>query len=287
MGHALSQALLTAKYPVVIVSRRPPPSQLLAGIRWEQLDVHSPDQLEGLFSKLGPLSAVVNLVGILHGRRGSPYGPDFRTAHVELPQHLVSLLEKHGPQRFIQVSALGASSTGPSMYLRSKGDAENQIKQSRLQWTLLRPSVIFGKRDNFINMFSALTRFLRIFPLAGADALMQPVCVEDVAQTIVRCLSLPQTIHQSYDLAGPKAYSLAQLVEFSAHRMGRNVWVLKLPLWMGKLQAGLMESLPGTPLMSRDNLDSLGLDSVLPPRASNPLASVFDITPTPLESMLP
>jgi NADH dehydrogenase len=287
VGQAVTRALLAEGYPVTIVSRRPKaPSNLPTGATWHSLQAYSPSQWEALFGQLGGQSAVVNLVGILHGNQGTPYGQDFLEAHVELPRQIMAAMARHGHSRFIHISALGADSRGPSMYLRSKGDAEALIKKSPLPWTLLRPSVIFGREDNFINLFARLSRFLRIFPLAGANTLMQPVAVEDVAAAVVKCLSLPQTIHQAYDLAGPGVYPLAQLVRFSASSRGRKLWVVPLPLAVGKLQALLMEKMPGTPLMSRDNVDSLSLNSILPAGTENPLSTVFGITPTPLESLL-
>jgi NADH dehydrogenase len=285
VGKALTQALLRFGTSVVIASRRPAPAQLPENVRWVSCNVHSDQELETLFSQNGPFGAVVNLVGILHGKPGTPYGSDFLKAHVELPQRLIQRLSQQGPSRFIHISALGADSAGPSMYLRSKGDAEQLIMNSSLDWTILRPSVIFGEEDNFINMFAKLTALLRVFPLAGAEALMQPVSVEDVADCIVKSLQMPQTIHQRYDLAGPGVYTLSQLVKFSARKAGRKVWVVPLPMSVGKLQAALMELMPN-PLISRDNLDSLKLDSTLPTGTSNAILSVFGITPTPLESLL-
>lgn len=286
VGRALTRALLAQNYPVVITSRQANQANTVAqSVSWRTCDVHDPEALNKLLADIGPVTAVINLVGILHGQRGTPYGKDFLKAHVELPQKLMAAMKQQGQTRFIHVSALGADSKGPSMYLRSKGDAEALIRNSGLNWTILKPSVIFGREDNFINMFAQLSRFLRVFPLAGDKSRLQPVSVEDVAHSIVKCLELPQTIHQTYDLAGPSSYSLAELVKLSARKAGRSVLVIPLPLWLGRLQAGMMELLP-KPLMSRDNLDSLAVDSVLPNGVSNPLTATFGITPTPLETLL-
>ncbi|MCZ7010075.1 NAD(P)H-binding protein, partial [Salmonella enterica] len=81
---------------------------------------------------------VVNLVGVLHGGRGDPYGPGFAAAHVELPRRLVESMRRTGVRRLLHMSALGADSAGPSMYLRSKGDGERAVRESGLDWTIFR-----------------------------------------------------------------------------------------------------------------------------------------------------
>lgn len=242
--------------------------------------------IETLMQNLQPDDTVINLVGVLHSRRGHPYGPEFAHAHVEIPRLIIEAMQTQGLRRYIHMSALGADVHGPSMYLRSKGAAEELVKTSSLDWTIFRPSVVFGNKDNFINMFGKLQKFLPIMPLAGANNVFQPVAVPDVSEAFIAAIKMPQTIHQSYDLVGPEVLTLAQIIQFSAKKVGVKRPIIPLPHWMGYLQALFLENMPGPKIMSRDNLDSMKTPSVLSPHQKNALTEVFGILPTPLESLL-
>ena len=232
--------------------------------------------------------AVVNLVGILHGSEGQPYGPEFAQAHVELPRRLVQACLRNGVRRIVHVSALGVPDAGQdpagSMYLRSKADGERVIRESQgLDWTIMRPSVIFGPEDRFLNMFAAMQRLLPVVPLARASAKLQPVYVGDVAQAIVNALDDPATYGRTYELAGPDVVSLEELVRLAGRWSGhpRHVWAL--PFTLGQMQATMLEFAPGPTLMSRDNFASLGKDNV----ASGPIAPELRVVPTPMAAVAP
>jgi NADH dehydrogenase len=184
------------------------------------------------------------------------------------------------------MSALGADSSGPSMYQRSKGDGEALVKQSHLDWTIFRPSVVFGENDSFINLFATLQKFAPVMPLAGASVRFQPVYVSDVAAAFVKAIKMPQTIGHAYDLVGPKVYSLADLVRFAGAKAGRSRPIIPIPAALGYLQAWLLEFMPGPTVMSRDNIASMKIDSVLTLGAQNPLEKDFGIAPQPLEVLL-
>lgn len=233
-----------------------------------QIDTFDPATLRRLVQGR---DAVVNLVGILHGRRGKPYGADFARAHVRLPLNLAAACADCGVRRFVHVSALGADSHGPSMYLRSKGDGEAAVcaADAGLQWTVLRPSVVFGENDHFLNLFARLQARLPLLLLGGAEQRFAPVHVGDLAQAVVSALIGPRsrdTVGRIYELGGPRVYTLRELVRLAGSlagvREGRGRPVLGLPHALAALLAGLMELAPGEPLMSRDNLDSMRLPSV-------------------------
>ncbi len=236
---------------------------------------------------VGQVDAVVNLAGILHGRWGDPYGPDFAEAHVALPRRLAEACARTGVRRLVHVSALGVSEDpaqrGPSMYLRSKADGERAVRATPgVDWTILRPSAVFGPQDRFLNTFARLARRFPVIPLARAEARLQPVYVGDVAQAIVNALSRPATIGQCYELAGPDVFTLAELAELAARWGGRPRPVWALPYTLGQLQAGLLGALPN-PLMSTDNFESLSIDNV----ASGPVSPDLGITPTPVAAVAP
>lgn len=246
-----------------------------------ETDVHDPVQLAAFIDQC---DAVINLVGVLQGRRGDPYGPEFAKAHVELPRKIAAACAAKGVRRLLHMSALGADVDGPSMYLRSKGEGEKIVRESGLDWTVFRSSVVFGPEDNLLNQFAFLERMFPIIPLACADAQFQPVFVGDVAKAMVNVLDLDAAGHQVYELAGPGVYTLAELVRFAGKTIGKHSRIIKLPETLGRLQAMTMEMAPGEPLISRDNLDSMKTPNI----ASGPLAPELGIDePASIEAIAP
>jgi len=225
--------------------------------------------------------AVINLVGVLHGGRGRS---SFQEAHVELPRKVVAACTKNGVRRLIHMSALNADADGPSAYLRSKGEAEAIVRASGLDVTVFRPSVVFGPEDSFLNLFASLLGLPRvlmpILPLASPDARFQPVFVEDVAAAVVNSLEDLGSFGKSYDLCGPKVYTLRELVEFVGAATGRPRRVLGLNNMLSYWQAFAMELLP-VKLMTRDNFHSMKVDSVC--NCDFP----FGIKPAALEAVAP
>lgn len=269
-----------------------------------EADIHDQETLRQLFTGM---DAVINLVGILHERRvGRPDKPDlrrgdFHDVHIELPRKVVHACAGNGVRRLLHMSALHADPNAPSAYLRSKGLGEAVVRESGmlhsddefwyldgpklvkghgLQWTILRPSVIFGPRDGFLNLFAGLARVLPVLVLACPEARFQPVFVEDVARAFVECLDDPRTIGKSFDLCGPQVYTLRELVEYVARTIGRERSIIGLGPTASYLQAFAMELLP-VKLMTRDNYYSMQVDSVCD------CAFPFDFAPTPLESVVP
>lgn len=258
-----------------------------ASVKVEQADVHDDAGLDHL---VAGCDAVINLVGILHSRRGEPYGADFDRAHVQLPRRIALACIKHQVHHLIHISALGADPLGPSGYLRSKAAGEAAIAtvfanapQSRSHYTVFRPSVVFGPEDKFMNMFAQLARFLPVLPIAGAASQLQPVFVGDVADAVAGVVLSPSNTHRLFDLAGPRVYTLKELVSQATLWSGRRRWVVSLPNFLGQLQAMLFEALPGEPLMSRDNLASLSVHNV----SASPMAPELGVKPRALEDIAP
>jgi len=244
-----------------------------------EADIHDPGALEQLV--VGQ-DAVINLVGILHDAAGTPYGPQFLRAHVELPRKVVAACRQQGVARLLHMSALGADPGGPSMYLRSKGDGERIVRAQGLATTIFRPSVVFGAEDRFLNLFAALAAWVPVLPVGGADVRFQPIWVEDVAHAFVNALDVPATIGMAYELCGPRIYTLRELVSFAARASGHPRPVLGLPDGIARLQARAMGLVPGEPMLSIDNLDSMKTPSVasLQPYV---VAPELGIHPAPLE----
>jgi uncharacterized protein YbjT (DUF2867 family) len=228
--------------------------------------------------------AVVNLVAILHGDEAS-----FDKVHVGLPRELVAACLISGVRRIVHISALGAATDSASIYQRSKARGEAVLRESGLDVTLLRPSVMFGTEDKFLNTFARLQQFFPVIPLAASQARFQPVWVEDVATAVLRCLLRPGTRGTTFEACGPEVFTLRQLVELAGryagvnHGLGRPV--IGLPDALGQLQARLMELAPGEPMMSRDNLAAMKTDNVA--SGSLPGLDALDITPSALGAIAP
>ena len=220
----------------------------LARLEVAQVDVFDPAQLAPLIQRH---DVVVNLVAILQGDERR-----FHRVHVELVEILSDLCNANGRPRIIHVSALGVGDHAPSMYLRSKTEGENRLKDAGVDATILRPSVIFGANDRFLNLFAQLLKFTPALPLACAHALFQPVWVEDVASAIARCVQL-ENVGRLYECVGPTVYELIELVRLTGRISNHPRPVLPLPSYLGRVQASLLECLPGEAMMSRDNLDSM------------------------------
>jgi NADH dehydrogenase len=280
VGRHIIELLVREGFRVVVPSRRRERSKhliTLPTVDVVQADVHDAATLERVFADV---DAVINLVGILHSRPGTPYGPDFARAHVELPEKIVAACRAVGVRRLVHMSALKAAADAPSEYLRSKADGEAVVTESRLDWTIFRPSVIFGPEDQFLNTFARLQKTFPVVPLACPEAKFQPVFVEDVASCFVASLQREDSHGRTYELAGPKVYTLRQLVEYAGRESGHSRPVIGLSDGMSYLQARMMEFMP-VQIMSRDNYRSMQV----PNTSDEPLP--FGFSATPLEAVAP
>ena len=264
VGHAVCEHLVErsggAGGRIVVPTRRLRHGlalQSLPTVQLVQANVHDDRDLARV---LAGCEAVVHLVAILHGSEA-----EFERVHVQLPQRVAAACKAAGVRRVVHVSALGVAPDAPSRYLRSKAAGEQVWRESGLDVTVLRPSVIFGARDRFLNLFAQLQALAPFVPLGGAHARFQPVWVEDVAAAVVRCLDQPATIGQVFECAGPQQFTLADLVRLAGRLSGHPRPVLPLPGALARLQALVMECLPGEPLMSRDNVDSMQVPNVATP----------------------
>lgn len=289
VGTKIAANLVSKGYLVVVPTRSLRNAnhlRVLPSVKTVDLNVHDEGQLIDLMKQQTNCAAVINLVGVLHDSPGKPYGKSFAKNHVELVQKIVKSMKVAGIKRLIHMSALGADSTGPSMYQRSKGDGEAVVKSSGLDWTIFRPSVIFGREDNFINLFAKLLKIAPFMPLAGYNARFQPVSVNNVAEVFVKSLEMPSTIHQIYELGGPVVYRLNELVKFAGKMVNKKRLVFPMPNSLAYLQTLFIEKMPGPTLMSRDNLASMKVDNILAGDANNVINDLFRVQVEPLESML-
>jgi NADH dehydrogenase len=261
LGTRLTARLLKDNHRVTVLSRdRELHKHLLVlpGLMLENCDVYDEAQLS---ERLRGKDVVVNLIGILNERWFG--GAGFRRAHTELTRTLLLAARSANVGRLLQVSALGAAVDAPSMYLRSKGEAEKLIReQSALDWTIFQPSVMFGPGDTFLNRFARLLGAAPgVLPLARPNARFQPVFVDDVVDAILRCLRGGASSRQTFQLGGPQIFTLREVVQLVAKVTGRRRWIAGLPNALGRLEAAVFDFVPGRPFSS-DNYKSLKVDSV-------------------------
>jgi uncharacterized protein YbjT (DUF2867 family) len=228
---------------------------------------------------LADMDAVVNLVGILHeGGRAT-----FEAAHVELPRRIARAARLMGVRHLLHMSALGAAPDAASRYKQSKGRGEVAVRQAAgdLPVTVFRPSVIFGEHDRFLNRLASMARIFPVIPLGGARARFQPVWVEDVARAIAGAIADTRAPGATYEICGPRAYTLEELARFSAAIVDRKPRIVALPDSLARLQAFVFEHLPGK-LLTRDNLRSMSVDNV----CSGPFPEAFGFKPSSLEAVV-
>jgi NADH dehydrogenase len=280
VGSSVVAKLDQAGYAVTVLTRRRDSARhlsLLPNVTVVECNVMD-DQ--ALAAALNGADAVVNLIGILHqsGR------VSFDAMHHELPARLAKICDASGIKRIVQMSSLQADSHAPSEYLRSKaaGEAALQAFAQKLNITIFRPSIIFGRGDSFINLFATLIKFLPVVLLAKPNAKFQPVWVEDVASCFAASIQNTQTYGQLYELAGPKVYSFRELVQQVMTTLKVKRPIIGLCDRLSYAQAFMMELLP-VKLMSRDNVRSMEVNSV----SQQPFPAIFEVVPASLEAIIP
>ena len=270
-----ARTLATASSRIVVPVRRRQRAKhllVLPSVEVVEADIHDPATLKALFTGM---DAVINLVGILHQRKPG----DFQRVHVELPRKILAACAAAGVPRLLHMSALGATANSQSRYQQSKAAGEALVREARgIQATVFRPSVIFGPGDSFLSLFADLLQLAPVVPLAGAAARFQPVYVGDVASAFADALACQETFGQSYDLCGPKVYSLAELLQLTARTLGLKRVVLPLGKTASWWFARLMELKPGQKLMTRDNHYAMLTDNICPAGCA--------AQPTTLESVI-
>ena len=264
VGRSIARLLVRHGYSVRIPTRNRQRNRsmlVLPGVELRQADIHDPRVLVRL---LEGCDAVINLVGILNERGHD--GSGFKRAHVELVEKLLHACQETDVHRIVHMSALKANmERGPSHYLRTKGKAERIVKElagADIDYTIFRPSVIFGPEDSFLNRFANLLRYSPVLPVAQLQARFAPVYVEDVALAFVRAVEDSDTYGKTYELCGPDIYSLREVLYFVCREAGLKRLIVPLPGLLGRMQAWIADYLiPGKPF-SLDNLRSLSVASI-------------------------
>ena len=261
-------------------------------------DVTQPDHVA---AAVKGADAVVNLVGVLYetGRYS------FASLHQRGAKAIAEASNAAGVKKLVHVSALGASSKSKSIYAQTKAAGEDAVKSAFPEAVIIRPSVLFGPEDGFLNLFAGISRFSIFLPVFGCSMIpkirsnidgstldfygaggtkFQPVYVNDVADAIVASLSLPDAKGQTYEIAGPTIYSFKQIMEILLKYTNRKRLLIPIPFFVADLLAVFLQTLP-KPLLTRDQVRLLKTDNVMSNKAKG--LDNLGIKPTTLEMIVP
>jgi len=277
VGRALVRHAVEAGYRVRVGCRYPQRAMALRvdGASFCRVNVATG---KGVDDAVRDSDVVINLVGLLVECGSNT----FQAAHVDGTAHIVAACERHGVQRYLHMSALGADVSSENSYARTKAEAEQKVIQSSLNWTIFRPSIIYGANDRFLCRFASLSALPLFFPVVAATTSFQPVWVEDVARAFVSSIVLRASSKQSVALAGPQVYSMMSFIEMILAQLDRQRKLLPLSSQLAMQIAKVMQLLPKPPL-TLDQLILLQQDNVV---TGDPFPDWLH-APTALEQQIP
>ena len=281
VGRAVIQALRAEGYAVRCLVRRGSERDLrgLGAIERVEGDVMARQSLD---DGMTGCDTVVHLVGIIHERPA--IGSTFERVHIQGTQNVLDAAAAAGVRRYVHMSALGSRPAARSRYHQTKWAAEEAVRSSPLPWTIFRPSIIYGRGDEFITMLRSMLERLPIVPVVGSGRQrLQPVPVEQVAHGFAHALALGATVKHSYDVGGPDAVSMVELLDAIASALARRRRLkVHVPISVVRPVTQALYRLPGYPL-TPDQLTMLEEDNTCDPAA---FLSTFGLTPVPLAAGL-
>ena len=236
-------------------------------------DLNDPDAFSDV---LANCDAVIHLVGII--REFPDRGITFEKMHVEATESILKGCQENGIKRYLHMSSNGTNQKGSTAYHRTKWQAERRVRESKLDWTIFRPSLIFGPGGEFVEMLAELIRKVPVVPVLGdGQYRMQPVAVEQVAASFVKALQMPESIGRTYHLGGSESYTYDQILDFTAQALGkRNATKIHQPLFMIKPMIKMLQGFEKFPI-TYDQLKMLIEGNVCDP---TPWAEAFGLKPT-------
>ena len=277
VGRAVIQALRTEGYMVRCLVRRGSERDLhgLGAIERVEGDVTVAGSLEPAMSGC---DTAIHLVGII--REHPTRRVTFERVHVDGTVNVLAAASRAGLRRFLHMSALGTRAGARSRYHQTKWAAEEAVRESPLPWTIFRPSIIYGRGDEFLSMLAGMVRRLPVVPVIGdGTQRLQPIPVEQVADGFARAIETPAAIKQTFEVGGPDAVSMVQLLDEIGAALGRRrVLRVHVPLGAMRLAARLFHRIPSFPV-TPDQLLMLEEDSTCDPTA---FFSTFRLAPVPL-----
>lgn len=259
IGQYLCQELLERDHTVTVLSRSPEADEVPAGVDTVAGDITSYDELPSIVDGHDAVIHLVSLSPVFRPRGGS-------RAHeqvtVDGTRNLVRAMEETGVSRILYLSGLGADTDAPTAFLRTKGRAEGIIRSSNLEWTIVRPSVVFGNGDEFMGFVRLLTTpYLTALP-SGGSTRFQPICVGDLVEMLADCLDRSETFRNTaVNLGGPESLTLADITRLTYGADGRSVRIIPIPMPLTRLGLTLAGPIPFIPF-GVDQYRSLKLNNV-------------------------
>ena len=225
---------------------------------------------------------VINLVGVLYEKGAQNFG----RLHVDAAERIAAAAKMAGAQQLVHMSALGATKDHEAAYARSKAVGEELAAREFPGATILRPSVVFGRDDDFFNRFACILSIAPVFPLSdGGKVKMQPIFVEDLADAIVRIIETPSEQGKTWELTGPDVYSFRELMENVLKFTGRKCLLVPVSSSLMSVMATLMALAPGRPQLTPDQVKLLKYDNVA--SGTYPNAKELGIHPTAIDAVVP
>jgi len=216
----------------------------------QNLEAHLGDVTDAasLVGALDGCDAVIHLVGIIREFPGR--GITFKKMHVTATENILEACDEQGVQRFLHMSSNGTRERGTTAYHRTKWQAEELVRASELDWTIFRPSLIFGRGSEFVKMLTELIRRVPVVPVIGDGRYrMQPVSVEQVAVSFVKALAMPESIGKTYHQGGSESYTYDAILDLTGKAMGRKqVTKVHQPLFMIKPMIKMLQGFEQFPI---------------------------------------
>ncbi len=231
---------------------------------------------EAMRSALADAGALIHLAAIAIEKPGDSY----EAVNTDATAVILAAARAAGVQRIVYMSQNGASSSSPYRFLRSKGIAEDMVTTSTMKWTVLKPSVIFGPEDEFVNVLARLVRLSPfVFPLPGGGvARFQPIAADDVARAARKCLEDRETVHRSLSIGGSTPLTLREMTERILVAMNASRKLVGVPVSALRPLIAVAERLLPRPPVTTGLLELLEMDNVIP---ENDLTTTLDIDPIP------
>ncbi|MFB6163831.1 MAG: SDR family oxidoreductase [Haloarculaceae archaeon] len=274
IGTHLSRELLDRGHDVTVLSRTPEDEDLPAGVETVRGDVTAYDSMEGAFEGR---DAVVYLVALSPLFKPSGGDRQHFAVHTEGARNVIRAAEAHDVGRLVHLSALGADPEGPTAYIRAKGEAEELVRASDLEWAIVRPSVVFGEGGEFVSFTRTLVPpGVAPLPGGGERTRFQPIWVGDFVPLLADAVEDEEHAGETYEIGGPEVLTLKQI----ATLVRPGVRVVPVPMGLAGLGLKALGEVPGAP-MGADQYRSLRFDNT----TSENDVTVFGVDPADLTTL--